>query len=99
MPVSWPLLWRVRQTAGKMQFATNYLGHFMLAVGLQPALAAGASQGASARIVGLSSSSHLMAPVDLHDLHFEHRPYDPWIAYAQSKTAVVLFCVAASRRS
>jgi NAD(P)-dependent dehydrogenase (short-subunit alcohol dehydrogenase family) len=82
----------------EMQFATNYLGHFMLAAGLRPALAAGAAQGATARIVGLSSSSHLSAPVALDDLHFQHRPYDPWLAYAQSKTAVVLFCVEASRR-
>jgi NAD(P)-dependent dehydrogenase (short-subunit alcohol dehydrogenase family) len=30
------------------------------------------------------------------DLHFAYRPYDPLLAYAQSKTAVNLFTVAAS---
>lgn len=39
-----------------------------------------------------------MNGVDLDDLHFTHRPYDPWTAYAQSKTATVLLAVAASRR-
>jgi NAD(P)-dependent dehydrogenase (short-subunit alcohol dehydrogenase family) len=32
------------------------------------------------------------------DLHFAFRPYDPWLAYGQSKTANVLFAVAASAR-
>ncbi|MBF8190107.1 SDR family NAD(P)-dependent oxidoreductase [Nonomuraea sp. K274] len=82
----------------ELQFATNHLGHFALARGLHSALAAGAAQRHGARIVGLSSSAHTRAPVDLDDLHFLRRPYDPWTAYAQSKTAVVLFCVEASRR-
>jgi NAD(P)-dependent dehydrogenase (short-subunit alcohol dehydrogenase family) len=32
------------------------------------------------------------------DIHFEHRPYDPWTAYGQAKTANVLFAVEASKR-
>jgi NAD(P)-dependent dehydrogenase (short-subunit alcohol dehydrogenase family) len=31
------------------------------------------------------------------DLHFRRRPYDPWQAYGQSKTANVLFAVGAAR--
>jgi NAD(P)-dependent dehydrogenase (short-subunit alcohol dehydrogenase family) len=38
----------------------------------------------------------LSAPFD--DPHFERRPYDPLIAYAQSKTADVLLAVGISRR-
>ena len=76
------------------QFATNYLGHFGLAVGLHDALAAGAP----ARIVALTSSGHFFSPVVFDDLQFEHRPYDPWLAYGQSKTASVLFAVEATRR-
>jgi NAD(P)-dependent dehydrogenase (short-subunit alcohol dehydrogenase family) len=76
------------------QFATNYLGHFALALGLHPALAAGAP----ARIVALSSSAHFSSPVDLDDLNFERRPYDPQVAYGQAKTAIVLFTVEATRR-
>jgi NAD(P)-dependent dehydrogenase (short-subunit alcohol dehydrogenase family) len=76
------------------QFATNYLGHFGLSVGLHSALA----QGAPARIVALTSSGHFFSPVVLDDLHFDRRPYDPWLAYGQAKTAIVLFAVEATRR-
>ncbi|MEU8837208.1 hypothetical protein AB0C64_43210, partial [Streptomyces sp900116325] len=31
------------------------------------------------------------------DPHFEQRPYDPWVAYGQSKSADVLFAVGARR--
>ena len=39
-----------------------------------------------------------MGGVDLDDPQFERRPYDPWAAYAQSKTADVLLAVGISRR-
>jgi NAD(P)-dependent dehydrogenase (short-subunit alcohol dehydrogenase family) len=32
------------------------------------------------------------------DINFAFRPYDPWLAYGQSKTANVLFAVEATRR-
>ncbi len=82
----------------ELQFATNHLGHFALATGLHDALAGGASQRHGARIVSLSSTAHMRAGVDFDDLHFEHRSYDPQIAYAQSKTANSLFAVEATRR-
>ncbi len=77
-----------------MQFATNHLGHFALALGLHDALAADGS----ARVVSLSSSGHNRSPVVFDDLFFQRRPYDPKMAYGQSKTANVLFAVEASRR-
>ncbi|HEV3229361.1 MAG TPA: SDR family NAD(P)-dependent oxidoreductase [Solirubrobacteraceae bacterium] len=76
------------------QFATNHLGHFALALGLHDALAAATN----ARIVSLSSRGHLRSPVVFEDINFAHRPYDPWLAYGQSKTANVLFAVEATRR-
>lgn len=76
------------------QFATNHLGHFSLTVGLHDALA----RAEGARVVSVSSSAHLFSPVVFDDIHFAFRPYDPQAAYAQSKTAVVLFVVAATRR-
>jgi NAD(P)-dependent dehydrogenase (short-subunit alcohol dehydrogenase family) len=76
------------------QFATNHVGHMALALGLHEALAAAGS----ARIVSVSSSGHLSSPVVFDDLHFERRPYEPWAAYGQSKTANVLFAVEATRR-
>jgi NAD(P)-dependent dehydrogenase (short-subunit alcohol dehydrogenase family) len=78
----------------EMQFATNHLGHFALATGLHRALAAAGG----ARVVSVSSSGHLGSGIVFDDIHFRVRPYDPWFAYAQSKTANVLFAVEATRR-
>jgi NAD(P)-dependent dehydrogenase (short-subunit alcohol dehydrogenase family) len=82
----------------ELQFATNHLGHFALAWGLHDALAQGARERGSARIVALSSTAHMRAPVDFGDIHFDRRPYDPQLAYAQSKTANSLFAVEATRQ-
>ncbi|MFE2358421.1 SDR family NAD(P)-dependent oxidoreductase [Streptomyces parvulus] len=85
---------RTLSTRGwEMQLATNYLGHFALALGLHPAL----RDAGWARIVVVSSGAHRGAPFDFGDPHFERRPYDPWAAYGQSKTADVLFTVGARR--
>jgi NAD(P)-dependent dehydrogenase (short-subunit alcohol dehydrogenase family) len=78
----------------EMQFATNHLGHFALALGLREALAADGD----ARIVSLSSRGHLRSPVVFDDLNFSSRAYEPFLAYGQSKTANVLFAVEATRR-
>ncbi|HWH11268.1 MAG TPA: SDR family NAD(P)-dependent oxidoreductase [Solirubrobacteraceae bacterium] len=78
----------------EMQFATNHLGHFSLALGLHAALAAAGN----ARIVSLSSVGHLRSPVVFEDVNFTSRAYDPRVAYGQSKTANVLFAVEATRR-
>jgi NAD(P)-dependent dehydrogenase (short-subunit alcohol dehydrogenase family) len=78
----------------ELQFATNHLGHFSLALALREALAAAGD----ARIVSLSSRGHLRSPVVFEDINFRSRPYDPWLAYGQSKTANVLFALEATRR-
>ena len=82
----------------EMQFATNHLGHFTLATGLRGALATAARTSLQARVVSVSSSAHLRSGIDFDDIHFRVRPYDPWLAYAQSKTANVLLAVEGSRR-
>jgi NAD(P)-dependent dehydrogenase (short-subunit alcohol dehydrogenase family) len=84
-----------RTTEGwELQFAVNHLGHFALTTGLRRALA----EADGARVVVLSSAAHLGSPVVFEDIHFHERPYDPIAAYAQSKTANVLFAVDATRR-
>lgn len=88
-----PELARTRE-GWEMQFATNHLGHFALALGLHDALAAAGG----ARIVALSSNVHLQSDIFFDDINFEHRPYEAWEAYGQSKTANVLFAVEAARR-
>ena len=45
---------------------------------------------AGARIVSVSSSGNMIAPVIFDDLHFNFLPYEPFLAYGQSKTACVL---------
>ncbi len=82
----------------ELQFATNHLGHFALAHGLHGALAAGAAERGGSRVVALSSAAHMFSPVDFDDIHFDRRPYDPMVAYGQSKTANTLFAVEATRR-
>lgn len=78
----------------EMQFATNHLGHFVLTLGLHDALAAAGG----ARIVSVSSSANLLSPVVFDDVQFDFRPYEPFAAYGQSKTAGVLLAVEATRR-
>jgi len=78
----------------EMQFATNHLGHFALAMGLHHAPA----EAGRARVVSVSSAGHLNSPGVFDDIHFLEREYDPWTAYGQSKTANVLFGVEATKR-
>ncbi|MGN4224818.1 SDR family NAD(P)-dependent oxidoreductase, partial [Burkholderia gladioli] len=74
------------------QFGTNHLGHFVFINRIASLLAQGA------RVVNVASSGHRMAPFSLDDLGFERTPYDPWVAYARSKTANILFAVEFDRR-
>src|SRR6185437_4418076 len=76
------------------QLATNHIGHFRLGARLWPALLAAKG----ARVVSLSSRGHGRNGVDFDDPHFQRRPYDPSVAYAQSKTANVLFAAALDAR-
>ncbi|WP_170323507.1 SDR family NAD(P)-dependent oxidoreductase [Cryptosporangium phraense] len=76
----------------ELQLATNYLGHFALALGLRPHLTDGA------RLVVVSSGAYRNGPFDFDDPQFARRPYDPMLAYAQSKTAEMLFVTEATRQ-
>lgn len=84
----------VRDKRGyESQFATNHLGHFQLTVKLWPALL----KAKGARVIAVSSLGHRFSPVIFEDPNFEHRPYDRWLAYGQSKTANVLFALELDR--
>lgn len=78
----------------EMQFATNFVGHFALTLGLHYAL----STAGGARVVSVSSSGHLLSPVVFDDIDYRFRTYDPWSAYGQSKTADVLLAVGVTER-
>ncbi len=78
----------------ELQFGTNHLGHFLLTTLLIPAL----TESGDARVVNVTSAGHRFSDVDFDDPNFEHRDYDPWVSYGQSKTANILFAVALDQR-
>lgn len=78
----------------EMQFATNFLGHFALTLGLRRHLA----KANGARVVSVSSTGSLFGPVFWDDPHFRFIPYNPLLAYAQSKTACILLSVGIRNR-
>ena len=78
----------------ELHFATNHLGHFQLTLGLWPALV----RAHGARVVSVASIGHRFSPVVFDDIDYEHRPYDPWTAYGQSKTANILFALELDKR-
>jgi NAD(P)-dependent dehydrogenase (short-subunit alcohol dehydrogenase family) len=76
-----------------VRFATNHLGHFALAHMLHDRLSV-----RGARIVVVSSAAHHGAPVRLDDLQWHAREHVDLLAYAESKTANILFAQEATRR-
>ncbi|WP_017589425.1 SDR family NAD(P)-dependent oxidoreductase [Nocardiopsis ganjiahuensis] len=85
----------VRDVRGyEAQFATNHLGHFQLTRALLPSLRA--AQGA--RVVNVSSGAQRFSDILWDDPNFQVTEYSPGLAYAQSKTANVLFAVGLDHR-
>lgn len=76
------------------QFGTNHLGHFAFTIGLLPNL----RRAEAARVISVTSSAHRRSDINYADPNYHRRPYDPWQAYGQSKTANALFAVAFTAR-
>lgn len=76
-----------------VRFATNHLGHFLLAHLLKAQMAQ-----RGARIVVVSSAAHKGMPVRLDDLQWTKREHFDGAAYAESKSANILFAQEATRR-
>jgi len=72
------------------QFATNYLGPFLLTGLLLPHI--------TDRVVSVSSQLHRMGKVHVDDLNSDERPYKASAAYNGSKLAEVLFSLELQRR-
>ncbi|UPK93681.1 hypothetical protein LCI18_004616 [Fusarium solani-melongenae] len=70
------------------QFGTNHLAYFLLFQLLKPTLLASSTAEFHSRVVILSSIAHRSAEVNFDNLNLDG-DYNPWIAYAQSKTANV----------
>ncbi|MCB2080841.1 MAG: SDR family NAD(P)-dependent oxidoreductase [Novosphingobium sp.] len=75
-----------------VRFATNHLGHFLLAHLLKGQMA-----GRNARIVVVSSAAHKGMPVRMDDLQWQAREHFDGAAYAESKSANILFAQEANR--
>lgn len=74
----------------ELQIGTNHLGHFALTNLLLPHI--------KDRVVTVSSQLHRGGHVDVDDLNWERRKYDPSHAYADSKQANLLFTLELQRR-
>lgn len=98
----------IPDAAGKLiekQFGTNHIGHFLLTNLLVPALRRSTAAAGGARVVTVSSRGYLGSPVKalddptvLDDTPANHTAYDAFAAYAQSKTANLLFTVGLSEK-
>lgn len=75
-------------------FAINHLGHFHLTARLWSAL----THTEGARVVTVAAAEHRDSKIDFEDLQFDSHPYDPAVAYGQSKLGNVLFTVALDAR-
>lgn len=72
----------------EMQFGTNHIGHFLFTNLIMPKILASKAP----RIVNVSSIGHRFSGVRFDDVNFQDgKVYDKWDAYAQSKTANILF--------
>ncbi|MCE5289861.1 MAG: SDR family NAD(P)-dependent oxidoreductase [Nocardiaceae bacterium] len=74
----------------ELQIGTNHLGHFALTGQLLECV--------RDRVVTVSSSFHSYGSIDLDDLNWRVRPYNRWLAYAQSKLANLMFAYELQRR-
>ncbi|MGV9862125.1 oxidoreductase [Rhodococcus koreensis] len=81
-----------RKTADgfEMQIGTNHLGHFALTGLLLGKI--------TDRVATMSSAAHQAGTIHLDDLNWEHRKYNRWSAYGQSKLANLLFTYELQRR-
>ncbi len=74
----------------EMVLGTNHLGHFALTGLLLPHV--------TGRIVTVASQAERFARLDLDDLNWQRRPYQPSRAYNDSKLANLLFTAELQRR-
>lgn len=71
------------------QFGTNYLSHFLLFQLLKPVLLSSATPTYPSHVVSVLSTGHTFGRPNFGDYNFELTPYDPWVAYGQSKTCSI----------
>ena len=82
----------------ELQIGTNHLGHFALTGLLLNAMPID-DPTADNRVVNVSSGAHRMGKVNVGDLNYEDRSYNPWQAYGQSKLANLLFTLELEKKA
>ncbi|KAI0132099.1 short-chain dehydrogenase [Xylariales sp. AK1849] len=88
--------YQVTEDGLESQLAANHLGHFVLANTIMPKILAA---GAGARLVLISSSVHRYSPVNFQDPNWANPgSYGEFAAYGSSKSAMILYAVALSKR-
>ncbi|KAJ6449858.1 NAD-P-binding protein [Mycena sanguinolenta] len=79
----------------ELQFGSNHVGHFLFVSLIMPKLL----ESSAPRVVLGASVGHHWGPVRFGDYGFEDgKTYDKWLAYGQSKTAVILHGVELAER-
>ncbi|KAJ3540961.1 hypothetical protein NM208_g4823 [Fusarium decemcellulare] len=79
----------------EMHFGVNHIGHFLLTNLIMPVLL----KSPSPCVVNVSSAAHRSSPVRFDDYNFEDgKTYEPFLGYAQSKCANLLFTVSLSQK-
>ncbi|KAI9036609.1 short-chain dehydrogenase [Aspergillus affinis] len=87
---------RLTEDGLESQFGINHIGHFLFTNLIMNKLVA---PGKSARVVNVASDGYRMGPIRFEDWNFDDgNTYDPWLGYAQAKTANMLFSVSLARK-
>ena len=80
------------------RFGINHVGHFLLFQLLKEALLSSARADFHSRVIVVSAGSHAKSPIMFDDLDLARAGYEPWQAYAQSKTANIYMANEIERR-
>lgn len=87
--------WKTTEEGIELQFGSNHVGHFLFTNLIMPKVLASREP----RIVNVSSDGHRLSGVRFDDWNFQDgKAYDQWLAYAQSKTANILFAKALAQK-
>ncbi|KEY63926.1 hypothetical protein S7711_10262 [Stachybotrys chartarum IBT 7711] len=79
----------------EMHFGTNHIGHFLFTNLIMPALLVSPAP----RVVNISAASHRSSPIRFDDYNFASgKEYEPFLGYAQSKCANLLFTVSLAQK-
>lgn len=83
----------------ELQFGVNHLAHFLFFELLKPALLAATTPDFHSRVVSVSSTGHIIGGInDADNYNYQKGGYQPWTAYAQSKTANIYMANEIERR-